>query len=74
MSAYPGTMIPRRPSRIFRSRWAALFWAAGVIFTAVTFIGFGDKESHQAAAALEDATGANISDGDLAVLKNFAGG
>ncbi|WP_137863714.1 MULTISPECIES: hypothetical protein [unclassified Sphingomonas] len=67
-------MIPRHPSRIFRSRWAALLWAAGVIFTAVTFIGFGDKESHQAAAVIEDATGTNISNSDLAVLANFAGG
>lgn len=64
-------MIPRRPSRIFRSRWAALFWAAGVLFTAVTFIGFGDKESHQAAAALQDATGANVSDADLSTLANL---
>ncbi|NWO96495.1 hypothetical protein GY976_25530, partial [Escherichia coli] len=64
-------MIPRHPSRIFRSRWAALLWAAGVIFTAVTFIGFGDKESHQAAAVIEDATGTNISNSDLAVLANF---
>ena len=67
-------MIPRHPSRIFRSRWAALLWAAGVIFTAVTFIGFGDKESHQAAAVIENATGTNISNSDLAVLANFAGG
>lgn len=70
---YSGSMIPRRPSRIFRSRWAALLWAAGVIFTAVTFIGLGDKESHQATAALQDATGANVSDADLAVLANLAG-
>jgi hypothetical protein len=66
-------MIPRRPSRLFRSRWAALFWAAGVLFTAVSFIGFGDKESHQAAAALQDATGTNVSDADLAILANLAG-
>jgi hypothetical protein len=67
-------MLPRRPSRIFRSRWTALLWAAGVLWTAVTFIGFGDKESHQAAAALEDATGANVSNSDLAVLENYING
>ena len=66
-------MLPRRPSNIFRSRWKALFWAAGVIFTAVTFIGMGDKESHRATAALEDATGANVSDADLALLANLSG-
>ncbi|MDG2533275.1 hypothetical protein P6144_06425 [Sphingomonas sp. HITSZ_GF] len=67
-------MIPRRPSRIFRSRWAALLWAAGVLFTAVSFIGLGDKESHRAAAALEDATGTNVSNSDLAVLQNLIDG
>lgn len=65
-------MIPRRPSNIFRSRWKALLWAAGVLFTAVTFVGMGDKESHQASAALQDATGANVSDADLAILANFS--
>ena len=67
-------MLPRHPSRIFRSRWAALLWAAGVLFTAVTFIGFGDKESHQAATMIEDATGTNVSNSDLAVLENFVNG
>jgi hypothetical protein len=64
-------MIPRRPSRIFRSRWTALLWAAGVIFTAVTTIGLGDSGQHAAEAALIDATGANVSNTDLAVLENL---
>jgi hypothetical protein len=64
-------MIPRRPSRIFRSRWAALFWAAGVLFTAVTFIGFGDSEGKKVESALVDATGADFSNADLAVLENM---
>lgn len=66
-------MLPRRPSNIFRSRWVALLWAVGVLWTAVSFIGLGDKESHQATAAIEDATGANVSDADLAVLANAIG-
>jgi len=73
LGRYAAPMLPRRPSRIFRSRWAALLWAAGVLWTAVTFIGLGDKESHQATAALQDATGANVSDPDLAALANLVG-
>ncbi|AQR74326.1 hypothetical protein [Sphingomonas sp. LM7] len=64
-------MVPLRPARLFRSRWAAMFWAAGVIFTAVTTIGFGDSEGKAVESTLVDATGANVSDADLAMLQNF---
>jgi hypothetical protein len=64
-------MIPRRPSRLFRSRWAASLWAAGVIFTAATTIGFGDSEGQAVQSAVIDATGANVSDADLAALQNL---
>jgi hypothetical protein len=32
-------MFPFRTSSIFRSRWMALFWAAGIIWTAADFAG-----------------------------------
>ncbi len=67
-------MLPRRPSRIFRSRWAALLWAAGVIWTAVTFIGFGSsKPDADSQSNLADATGAALSNQDIAALRNFIG-
>ena len=32
-------MFPFRTSSIFRSRWIALLWAAGIIWTAVDYAG-----------------------------------
>ena len=63
-------MIPLRPARLFRSRWAALFWAAGVIFGAVSFIGFGDSERKTVESKLVDATGVDVGNADLAVIEN----
>ncbi|MES2988409.1 MAG: hypothetical protein V4808_10930 [Pseudomonadota bacterium] len=69
-------MFPRNPSRIFRSRWSALLWAAGILFFAVTSIGFGDRETAEIenATGITDATGAAISNADLAVIANIIGG
>ena len=69
-------MFSSRPSRIFRSRWAALLWAAGVLWTAVEVVGFGSNVGHAKQAdadnaTLTDATGAPVSDADLAVLRNL---
>ena len=69
-------MIPRNPARIFRSRWSALWWAAGILFFAVTTIGFGSREQSaiENAAGITDATGAEVSNADLAVIANLIGG
>lgn len=64
-------MIPLRPARLFRSRWAALFWAAGVIFGAVSFIGLSDSESRTVESKLVDATGVDVGNADLAVIENL---
>lgn len=48
-----------------------MLWAAGVIFTAVTTIGLGDSESKVMESKLVDATGANVSDADLAAVANL---
>lgn len=67
-------MFPTRPSRIFRSRWSALLWAAGVLVTAVTTIGFGSaKPDAKPETALTDDSGAEVSNADLVVLRNFIG-
>jgi len=64
-------MVPLRPARLFRSRWAALLWAAGVVFSALSFIGLGDSESHAVESKLVDATGVDVSNADLAVIENM---
>lgn len=48
-------MIPMR--HVFRSRWAALAWAAGICWTAISFAGGGSHD-------LVDA--ANSADGNAA--------
>lgn len=69
-------MFPRNPARIFRSRWSALLWAAGILFFAVTTIGFGDEETAQLenATGITDVTGAAVSNADMAVIANLIGG
>ena len=68
-------MLPTRPSRIFRSRWRALLWAGGVIWTAVSFVGFSHSKSDAKPGAessvLTDDSGATVSNADLAVLRNY---
>jgi hypothetical protein len=55
-------MIPMRTSTIFKSRWMALIWAAGIIWFAYDYAGSGssDSNSSENAAQLTDATGAPI--------------
>ena len=62
-------------SKIFRSRWSALFWAAGIIWTAydVAEANVPSKASNNTAAAQTDATGAAVDSADLAVLANAIG-
>jgi len=69
-------MVPRNPSRIFRSRWSAVWWAAGILFFAVTTIGLGDKETAavENSVGITDVTGAAVSNADMAVLANIIGG
>jgi hypothetical protein len=51
-------MIPMRTSTIFKNRWWALLWAAGIIWFAYDFAGSAPQDdnsaadSNQAAAAL----------------------
>ena len=59
-------------SKIFRSRWSAMFWAAGIIWTAydVAEANKVDPVANNTAAAQTDATGVAVDNADLAVLAN----
>ena len=72
MPGYRRVMIS---TRIFRSRWSALFWAGGIIWTAydVASANTPDPVTNNANAADTDATGVTVDNGDLAVLANAMG-
>lgn len=56
-------MIPMRTSSIFKSRWMALLWAAGIIWFAYDFAGSADESSppNNDAVQITDASGAPVS-------------
>ncbi|RYD24881.1 MAG: hypothetical protein EOP89_10390 [Lysobacteraceae bacterium] len=66
-------------SRLFRSRWAALFWAAGIVWTAYDVA--SDAPEPVATNTVPgnvveqptDAAGAAFNADDLAILANAAG-
>jgi hypothetical protein len=62
-------------SRLFKSRWAALFWAMGICWTAyeVSSLGGGDPADENGAAQT-DATGASYNDADVAALRSALNG
>ena len=63
-------MIPMRTSSIFRSRWMALVWAAGILWLAWDVAGSASRDSKNGTNAEQptDVTGATITDEDA---KNF---
>lgn len=71
-SGYRPVMIS---TKIFRSRWSALFWAAGIIWTAydVASANTPGPVINNSAVADTDATGVAVDNGDLAVLANAMG-
>jgi hypothetical protein len=61
--------------KLFRSRWAALLWAGGMLWTAFDMVGFGPP-AHPVAAASNtaepvDVTGTPVSNDDLNTLAQF---
>ncbi len=66
-------------SRLFRSRWAALLWSAGIVWTAYDVANDAPEPaatnmaSGNAVAQPTDATGTVFNAEDLAVLANAAG-
>jgi hypothetical protein len=62
-------------SRLFRSRWAALWWAGGVLWFAYDIAGAAPDNTAPAAVAtnaadLTDVTGAPVNAADVAGLLN----
>jgi hypothetical protein len=49
-------MVPNRYSSLFRSRWRALFWAAGICWSAVSFTSYMTPEPDGAVTPANDAT------------------
>jgi hypothetical protein len=44
-------MIPMRTSSIFKSRWMALLWSAGILWFAMDVAGGSDQSSNETAIA-----------------------
>jgi hypothetical protein len=57
-------MIPMRTSTIFKSRWMALLWAAGIIWFAYDFAAPSSDGNGANAEQPTDVTGATITDED----------
>ena len=70
-------MIPMRTSTIFKNRWMALLWAAGIMWLAVDVAGgSGSSAANTAAsndAAVTDDVGNPVSNDDVAVAANALG-
>ena len=67
-------MIPMRTSSIFKSRWMALIWAAGIIWLAVDVAGPDESTANNTVAADQptDVTGAQITDENMKQFADFA--
>jgi hypothetical protein len=59
-------MIPMRTSTVFKNRWMALLWAAGIVWFAYDFAGSQPQATNTSANAEQptDATGAPITSDD----------
>lgn len=58
-------MIPVKTSSVFKSRWLALLWAAGIIWFAYDFAGSQPQDDNSSANAEQtDATGTPLSGDD----------
>jgi hypothetical protein len=58
-------MIPMKTSSVFKSRWMALIWAAGIIWFAWDFAGSAPAADNTAnAEQAADATGAPVTSDD----------
>ena len=64
--------------RLFRNRWAALLWAAGILWLAVDVAGYAparkDPTANASAPADTDATGEVVQNSDLEILAGIMNG
>ena len=65
-------MIPMKTSSIFKSRWMALIWAAGIIWFAYDFAGSA-PQPEAGNNVTTDATGAPVSDQDTNKVAQILG-
>ena len=65
-------------AKLFRSRWAALLWAAGILWFAVDVAGSAPARKNPAAnasaSADTDATGETVQNSDLEILAGMMNG
>lgn len=65
-------------AKLFRSRWAALLWAGGILWTAVDVADYAPARKAEAttneATPATDATGETVENGDLAILASVMNG
>ena len=67
-------MIPMRTSTIFKSRWMALLWAAGIIWAAVEVAGgSGQAATNSQSNAANPADGQAASDDDVRTAADALG-
>lgn len=65
-------MFPFRTSSIFRNRWIALLWAAGICWTAIDLAGSADSgdANNQSAAAHDNGTELANGGADIAAMQS----
>lgn len=64
-------------AKLFRSRWAALLWAAGILWFAIDVAGFSAPDApatNIAAAAPVDVTDTPLDNSDLAIFASVMNG
>ncbi len=66
-------MVPMKHSAVFRSRWFALLWAAGILWFAYDMAGTAPADGNGAAVAT-DATGAEVTNADMRELQQAIDG
>jgi hypothetical protein len=60
--------------KIFRSRWAALLWAAGIVWTAYDVAEANSPPADQRKAQVHQAQSGDADATDTALLQQFVGG
>ncbi len=68
-------MVPMKHSTIFRSRWMALIWAAGIVYFALQ-VATPDTpaKDKKGDTQVTDATGATVNDKDMKKLEGILKG
>ena len=68
-------MIPMKHSSIFKSRWFALIWAAGILWFAYDVAGGGNTETDaNGVTTVTDATGTKVDNQQMEAVKKAIDG